>query len=396
MRKLRMMRKRRLLTVLVLLAVILCVMVAISSFVSSARLGAPAPSRGPATSTSTAPSTGSGDGTETGTGTETDPTGPSPSLGSGRDTAGSDVSAAQAPSLGTAATFGVLAGTTVSNTGATTIVGDVGVWPGSTTPGLLPTMVTGAIYLNDATASQAQADVIAARSALAAETCTTNFTDQPQELAGLTLLPGVYCFGSTAELTGTLTLDSQGDSAALWVFKIPSTLTTTTGSSVILSGTTGCNVFWSVDSAIIGAGSAFAGNILAATNISLDAGASITPGRALAVNGAVTLSANNIAITPCAAPTPGTLALELTCEGAHFSGEAVISTTVAYTLSDGVTGSQAVGPGPFAFDVAWNPPIQGLLGPFVVSGDGTLDLSDAEAPNVTAGGSETLTCSGNG
>ncbi len=397
-KKLKAIRKLRYLTVLLILVAMLCLVVGVSSYVYSARNPAPAPVEG----TATIPVPQQGDGTGPAEGIATSPapslgegTNGEPALGSQPSPAGG-VIAAQGPSLGAAASFGVLAGTMVQNTGATTIVGDVGVSPGSTTPGLTADMVTGAIYLNDAVAAQAHADVIAARSALAGETCTTNYTDVPQQLGGLTLAPGVYCFGSTAELSGTLTLDSQGDLNPLWVFKIPSTLTTTTGSSVVLSGTTGCGVFWNVDNAIIGPSSAFAGNILAATNISLGAGASIAPGRALAVDGAVTLSANNITITPCGDPTPGTLSLVLTCDGASFSGEAVISTSVDYSLSDGVAGSQAVGPGPFAFDVPWNPPIQGLVGPFVMTATGTLDLGQLEEPDVTVNGTETLTCSGNG
>jgi hypothetical protein len=302
---------------------------------------------------------------------------------------------ATVPPLGTASTFAILAGTSVNNIGASSITGDVGVAPGTTTPGLLPTMVVGALHLNDAAAIQAKADLVTARSNLAGQACTTTYPN-PQELGGLTLTPGVYCFGSTAQVSGTLTLDSQGDPAAVFVFKIPSTLTTLAGSAIVMSGTTGCGAFWSVDSADIAAGMTFPGSILAATNITLGTGASISAGRALASSGAVTLDTNTLTIAPCAAPTPGTLAENLNCDGVHFSGEAVIATTLAYTLSRGGPASQPVGPGPFAFDVPWSPIIQGLAGPFRVSANAVLDLSAVPAANVTITSTRTLTCSANG
>ena len=96
------------------------------------------------------------------------------------------------------------------------------------------------------------------------------------------------------------------------------------------------------------------------------------------------------------ATAPGTLALDLTCGGVNFSGEAVISTSVSYRLSGGGSGSHAVGPGPFNFDVMWTATIQGLQGPFVASVTGTLDLSQAQAPNVTVSLTRTLRCAGRG
>jgi type VI secretion system secreted protein VgrG len=211
--------------------------------------------------------------------------------------------AATAPSLGTAATFAVLGGSTVTNTGSTAITGDLGVWPGLAITGFPPGTVTGTTHAGDAVALQAQSDVTTAYNDLAGQPCNTNLTGQ--DLGGMTLTPGAYCFSTSAQLTGTLTLNAQGSATAVFVFQIGSTLTTASNSSVLLinSGQS-CNVFWQVgSSATLGTGTAFAGNILALTSITLNTNASMT-GRALARNGAVTLDTNNINVSLCAAVCP--------------------------------------------------------------------------------------------
>lgn len=202
-------------------------------------------------------------------------------------------------SLGTAQSFGVLGGSTVTNTGATTVNGNVGVSPGSSVTGFPPgVIVGGATHLNDAVAVQAQNDLTTAYNDIAATPCTVDLTGQ--NLGGLTLTPGVYCFSSSAQLTGALTLDALGNPNALFLFKIGSTLTTASGSSVtVINGGSSCNrVFWQVgSSATIGTGTSFAGDILALTSITLTTGAN-TSGRALARNGAVTLDTNNVNTCP--------------------------------------------------------------------------------------------------
>jgi hypothetical protein len=114
----------------------------------------------------------------------------------------------------------------------------------------------------------------------------------------LLVFGGVYCFSSTAQLTGTLTLNALGDPNAVFLFQIVSMLTTASTSSVVFTnGGQGDSVFWQIgSSAILGTGTAFAGNILALTSITLDTGAHIECGRALARNGAVTLDTNNVSI----------------------------------------------------------------------------------------------------
>ena len=207
---------------------------------------------------------------------------------------------AEAQILGTAENFGVLGGSTVTNTGPSVIQGNVGVWPGSAIVGFPPGIVVapGTIHAGDAVAQQAQSDLTTAYNALQGLPSQFNLTGQ--NLGGMTLGPAVYAFSTSAQLTGILTLDGQGNSAAQFVFQIGSTLTTASNSAVLLiNGANGNNVYWAVgSSATLGTNSTFAGNILALTSIALNTGASITCGRALARNGGVTLDDN--VITLCA------------------------------------------------------------------------------------------------
>ncbi|HEY0143021.1 MAG TPA: ice-binding family protein [Thermoanaerobaculia bacterium] len=217
-------------------------------------------------------------------------------------------------SLGSAQSFGALGGSAVTNTGATSVNGNVGVSPGSSVTGFPPGVVVGGtIHSNDAVAVQAQNDLTTAYNNIAATPCTANLTGQ--NLGGLVLTPGVYCFDTSAQLTGALTLDAQGNPNALFLFKIGSTLTTASGSTVtVINGGSACNrVYWQVgSSATIGTGSSFAGDILALSSITVTTGAN-TSGRVLARNGAVTLDTNNIntcgpaAVCPIVTVNPATL-----------------------------------------------------------------------------------------
>jgi hypothetical protein len=199
--------------------------------------------------------------------------------------------------LGTADTFAVLAGSTVTNTGTSNIFGDLGVWPGSSITGFPPGIISGGVvHMTDAVAMQAQSDLTTAYTTAAGAACPNDLSGQ--DLGGLTLTPGVYCFASSAQLTGTLTLDAQGNPAAQFIFQVGSALTTASASSVLFdNGGQGGNVFWQIgSSATLGTTTAFEGNILALTSITLDTGASIGCGRALARNGAVTLDTNVVSI----------------------------------------------------------------------------------------------------
>ncbi len=209
------------------------------------------------------------------------------------------VGAQVAPPLGQAEGFAVLGATAVSNTGATVIDGDVGIWPNtaSSITGFPPGVVNGTVHAGDAVAQQAQSDLVTAYNFVAGQACDQDLTGQ--DLGGLVLTPGIYCFADSAQLTGTLTLDSLGDGAAVFIFQIGSTLTTASNARVeLINGGSQCNIFWQVgSSATLGTTSVVEGNILALTSITATTGASIT-GRALARNGAVTLDTN--AVTVCA------------------------------------------------------------------------------------------------
>ncbi len=219
--------------------------------------------------------------------------------------------AATTPTLGTAGTFGVLAGSTVTNTGPTTVIGDLGVSPGTAVTGFPPGLVSGVIHAGDAVATQAQTDATTAYNAAAGQPCDVTLTGQ--DLGGKTLTPGVYCFASSAQLTGQLILDGQGNPSSVFIFQIGSTLTTaSTASVVLINGAQPCssNIFWQVgSSATLGTNTSFTGNILALTSITLNTG-TVTTGGLYAHTGAVTLDSNNVvrhnqvcSTAPTATPT---------------------------------------------------------------------------------------------
>jgi hypothetical protein len=232
--------------------------------------------------------------------------------------AGFPLQAKAAVELGTAGNFAVLAGSTVTNTGSSVIDGgDVGVSPGSAITGFGPGIVVPpyTMHAADAVAAQAQIDLTTAYNAAAGLAPTQDLTGQ--NLGGLTLVPGVYFFSSSAQLTGTLMLNDQGNPNAQFVFQIGRTLTTASSSSVVtINGGSmpGCDVFWQVgSSATLGTGTAFEGHILALTSITMTTGATILDGSALARNGAVTLDTNTITncVTSSSIPEPATMTLVL-------------------------------------------------------------------------------------
>jgi hypothetical protein len=216
--------------------------------------------------------------------------------------------------LGTASSFGVLAGTTVTNTGPSVILGDLGVSPGTAVTGFPPGSVAdGTIHVADGVAAGAQSDLTTAYNQAAG----TPSTPVPAFIgAGQTLLPGAYNATSSLEVGGALTLDGGGDPNAVFIFQAGSTLITDSASSIVLTnGAKACNVFWQVgSSATLGTGSFFQGSILALTSITVTTGDAIV-GRALARNWAVTLDTNNITVpAPCpfALPPPSPTATPTT------------------------------------------------------------------------------------
>lgn len=200
--------------------------------------------------------------------------------------------------LGAADSFAVLGGQTVTNSGRSTLNGDLGVSPGSALTGFPPGRVNGRVHAGDPVASQAQSDLTTAYDDAAGRTPPQAL---PADVGGRTLAPGVYRSGGALGLTGALTLDGQGDPNAVFVFQVGSTLTTSVVSRVdLINGAKYCNVFWQIgSSATLGTSSAFAGDILALTSISLKYGVTLN-GRALARNGSVTLINDTITAPHCA------------------------------------------------------------------------------------------------
>lgn len=209
--------------------------------------------------------------------------------------------------LGTTDSYAIMAGQTVTNTGTTTIQGDIGIYPGAA---IAPNVVgfgsvthTGTLNDTTAAASAAQVDLVAAYNDAAGRALTATIS---RELSGANLGPGVYASSPGGDFLlssgGTLTL--TGSATDVWIFKSTSTLIFESASQVVLEGVDPCNVYWQVaSSATLGTNANVTGTIMALTDISLQTGASLD-GRALARNGSVTLDSNDISVQTCTAATP--------------------------------------------------------------------------------------------
>ncbi|KAH7067717.1 hypothetical protein FB567DRAFT_452065, partial [Paraphoma chrysanthemicola] len=193
--------------------------------------------------------------------------------------------------LGTAAAFGIIASSSITNTGPTNVDGQIGIFPAdsSSVTGFPPNRA----IISGAVADQAKQDAQTASNAAASLAPSRDITGQ--ELGGQTLLKGTYSASSSIGITGTLTLDAQGDPNAQFVFQIGSTLTTASNSAVaLINGARACNVYWQIgSSATLGSGTSFIGNILAEASITLVTGASVDGGL-YALTAAVTLDNNQI------------------------------------------------------------------------------------------------------
>ncbi|MCX2750081.1 ice-binding family protein [Arthrobacter sp. MI7-26] len=211
--------------------------------------------------------------------------------------------AADAPvGLGTAAAYSVLGGTTVTNTGPTTLAGNLGVNPGSAITGFPPGLAAGATHAGDAQAGQAESALTTAYDDAAGRPMTASVAG---DLVGQTLTAGVYKSAGPLAVSGALTLNGQGNPNSVFIFQVASTLTTASASSIVLTNSAqACNIYWQVgSSAILGTASTFKGNILALTSITATTGTSVE-GRALARNGQVALDTNVFTMPGCATASP--------------------------------------------------------------------------------------------
>lgn len=189
----------------------------------------------------------------------------------------------------------ILAGASITNTGATNITGDMGLSPGTSIGGFPPGILNGTLHINDAIANQAKLDLVAAYNDAAGRTATDKVI-VAGNLGGLTLTPGLYKSTSSLSLSsGNLTFDAKGNSDAVFIIQIASSLTTTSGRKVILSGgAKASNIFWQVgSSATFGTTTNFKGIVMAMQSITFNTGATLD-GRALARNGNITMAANTI------------------------------------------------------------------------------------------------------
>jgi hypothetical protein len=213
--------------------------------------------------------------------------------------------AATTLNLGSASSYAVLAGSTITNTGTSVISGDVGLYPGTSVTGFSSVTLTGAENVANAAAQGAEGASTAAYLVAKGETPTTK---TETAIAGATTLtPGIYTASSALSVGGTLTLNGGGDADAVFIFQAGSTLITASSTSVVLEGgAQACNVFWQVgSSATLGTSTSFVGSILALTSATLDTGATVN-GRVQAQTGAVTLDGNTITVPSCSATTPTT------------------------------------------------------------------------------------------
>jgi hypothetical protein len=197
--------------------------------------------------------------------------------------------------LAGASNFAILAGSAVNSTGATTITGDLGLNPGTSVGGFPPGLLVGTLCVNNIISTQAKLDLTAAYNDAAGRT-STDIVSLSGNIGGLTLTPGLYKSTSSLQISsGDLTFDAKGNANAVFIIQIASTLTTTSGRKVILSGgASASNIYWQVgSSATFGTTSVFKGTVMALQSITFNTGATLD-GRGLARNGGVTMAGNTI------------------------------------------------------------------------------------------------------
>jgi hypothetical protein len=240
--------------------------------------------------------------------------------------------AAGAPvGLGTAQSYSVLGGQAVTNTGPSVLGADVGVSPGTAITGFPPGVTGGVMHAADAAAAQAQSDLGIAYDDAAGRAMTAAVSG---DLVDKTLPDGVYKSTGSLELSGTMTLDGQGDPSSVFIFQMASTLITASASDVLLiNGAQACHVYWQVgSSATLGTASKFKGTILALTSISVTTGAEVV-GRALARNGQVSLDTNVFTVPSCDTQPTTTTDVSTTTTSPTTTTDSTTTTTDASTTT---------------------------------------------------------------
>ena len=234
--------------------------------------------------------------------------------------------------LGDAAHFVVLGASTVTNTGSSIVNGDLGLSPGTSVIGFPPGIVNGTKFITDGVAAAGKVSAQTAFDCLGALTPTSTLS---ADIGGTTVIPGVYTFGSSAAITGTLTLNGGGNPNALFVFIVPSTLVTASSSNVSLTnGTKAGNVYWIVgSSATLGTFSNMVGNIIAQASVTMTTSAKLV-GRVFALTAAVTLDGNNITGATCTVnPCPTTTSTSTTSSSTSSTSTSTSTSSTTTTTT---------------------------------------------------------------
>lgn len=264
--------------------------------------------------------------------------------------------------LGTAGTYSVLGGQTVTNTGPSVLSDNVGVSPGTAITGFPPGVALGDTHSANAHALQAQSDLTIAYDDAAGQAPDASISG---DLGGLTLEPGVYNASSSIGLTGTLTLDAQGDPDAVFIFQVGSALTTASSSTVaLLNDAQACNVFWQIgSSATLGTDTTFVGTIMALTSISVTSDSTVD-GRALARNGSVTLDSDVFTQSACETAPPSSPPPTVSPSPTdNPTGPPTDNPTVSPSPTDNPTGPPTDGPTTPPSDAPSGPPSDAPSGP---------------------------------
>jgi hypothetical protein len=245
--------------------------------------------------------------------------------------------------LGTVGAFSVIGGQTVTNTGPTTLSGDLGVSPGTAISGFPPGIAAGATHKADAVASKAQSDLVIGYNDAAGRAKTSSVAG---DLVGKTLTAGVYKSTSSIAVSGTLTLNGQGNPNAVFIFQVASTLVTATASKVsVINDAQACNVFWQVgSSATLGTASTFTGTIMALTSITVTTDTTVA-GRALARNGQVSLDDDTFTSPLCKTTTPPTTTTTTAPTTSTTTGSSTSTTSPTGSVGGGGTSGTGTGTG---------------------------------------------------